>query len=77
MNRPTNMSPGGGEILPCAACEITSCQISMKEVAYFSHPEREGGEQSPSFLRTGLPGNAATPCEGRISYGLGHPNLPH
>ena len=35
------MNPEGGEILPCPACEITSCQIRMKEVPYFGHLEWE------------------------------------
>ena len=35
--------------MPCAACEITSCQISMKEVAYFGHLSEKGANNLHHF----------------------------
>lgn len=35
MKKPRNVNPGGGEILPCvedAGCEITSCEVCLKEI---------------------------------------------
>lgn len=75
MNKPTNMNPGGGKILPCvddAACEITSCEICMKEVPRFRHTEGGGGGLHPLFLRTGLPGNLAAQGAAGISFGCPH-----
>ena len=54
MNKPTNMNPGGGKILPCvddAACEITSCEICMKEVPVSATLNEEGADYIHHFCR--------------------------
>ena len=52
MNKPTNVNPGGGEILPCvddATCEITSCEICMKEVPVSATLREEGADYIHHF----------------------------
>ena len=52
MNKPTHINPNGAEILPCAddaACEITSCQMCMKEVPISATLSDEGSDYLHHF----------------------------
>ena len=52
MNKPTHINPNGAEILPCAddaACEVTSCQICMKEVPISATLSEEGADYLHHF----------------------------
>ena len=52
MNKPTHINPNGAEILPCAddaACEVTSCQMCMKEVPISATLSEEGADYLHHF----------------------------
>lgn len=70
MNKPTNMNPGGGKILP----SVRNHQLrDMHEGGTrFRHTEGGGGGLHPSFLRIGLPGNLAAQGAAGISFGCPH-----
>lgn len=52
MKMPRNVNPGGGEILSCAedaGCEITSCEMCMKEIPVSAALNEEGADYIHHF----------------------------
>lgn len=52
MDRPKNLNPNGGEILPCvedAVCEITTCAVCMIEIPPSVAKSEEGTDYLQHF----------------------------
>lgn len=52
MKKPRSVNPGGGEILPCvedAGCEITSCEVCLKEIPVSAALNEEGADYIHHF----------------------------